>query len=132
MQANDPRQEGFGIPDARVLWVIAIPCGKIVITAGVYPLTSRISLGTRPRAARKPTRENEKTKPATNTLTSTLTPVPLKSQLVSDVLFPPPYFATAVGRSSLRIEAGMGNYELYVKLRSPLSIRDPIRLEVDP
>jgi hypothetical protein len=55
----------------------------------------------------------------TGTSSGTLTLAPVEARPVNDKLFPPPYFVITTGKTFLTIEAGLGNYEVFIELDIP-------------
>ena len=116
------------MPDARVQLVVACPCGRIVVKQGrtlVYETPADP-----PKRATKVGRESA-AKPAAATAPTTLTPAPLKPQAVGGEPFPPPYLAVTTGPAYLKIEAGLGSYEVTLELYLPRQLGGPARPKPD-
>ncbi len=99
--------------DARVLLDIAFPCGRIILKQGRTVAYERSVEPERPK--KKSGRESN----TTGTSSGTLTPAPAEPQPVNDRFFPPPYFVITTGKTFLTIEAGLGNYEVFIELDMP-------------
>jgi hypothetical protein len=101
------------MPDARVQLDVAFSWARIVVKQGrtvVYEPAAEPQ-----RRQQRSDREGG----TTDALRETLAPTPLKPEPVGDRRFPPPYFAIRTGEAALKIEAGLGNYELSVELCMP-------------
>jgi hypothetical protein len=113
LRADDRPQESGRMTDARVQLDVAFSWGRIVVKQGrtvVYEPAAEP-----PRRQQRSDREGG----TTGTPRGTLAPTPLKPEPVGDRRFPPPYFATRTGEAALKIEAGLGNYEVSIELGMP-------------
>jgi hypothetical protein len=99
--------------DARVLLDIAFPCGRVILKQG---RTVAYEAAVEPESPKKKSGRESKT---TGTSDGTLTPAPVAPQPVNDKFFPPPYFVITTGKTFLTIEAGVGNYEVFIELDMP-------------
>jgi hypothetical protein len=55
----------------------------------------------------------------------------VEPQPVNDRFSPPPYFVLTTGKTFLTIEAGLGNYEVFIELSLPRRAAAPARLKAD-
>jgi hypothetical protein len=98
------------MPDARVQLDVAFSWGRIVVKQGrtmVY------------EPAAEPQQRSNREGGTAGAQRGTLAPTPLQPQPVSDQRFPPPYFVIRTGEAALKIEAGLGNYEVSIELGMP-------------
>jgi len=99
--------------DACVLLDIAFPCGRIILKQGrTVAYEAAVEPG-------RPKKKSGRVRNTTGTAPRTLTPEPVVPQPANDTFFPPPYFVTRTGKTFLTIEAGLGNYEVFIELDMP-------------
>ncbi|SRR5579883_3252193 len=145
LRAADPPWESAPTPDARVRLDVACSWGRIVVKQGRTVVYEPAADAKRPEkksgrdggksgalskiAVPTTLKVDELVKDLRSSQASTLAPKP---QPVSDERFPPSYVAVTTGEAFLKIEAGLGNYEVSIELRMPRHAHASTTTKADP